>query len=540
MLGLSLGDFVSVTRQKSRLAGRHYHDEDGGGHGRIIAVKLLTVAAFLGLLSTLIKTQIFAGAYFHGLAMENRIAQIPIHAPRGIIYDRNDVPLTANLPGFRFNNQTISKDQAIELEVAGKQAEVDSIRSYLYGPAFAHLTGYVSEDSSSDGYKTGKGGVEEFYEDKLRGVDGKDLIEVDAVGKKLRTISTVPPVPGSNLTLTIDAQIQKTAYAALDGQNGVVVATNPNTGEILALVSVPAFDPNNIAASLNDPKQSFFNRAVSGTFPPGSTFKLVTAAAGLETGSITAGTIIEDTGILVIGPYKFPNWKYLAIGGVEGPLDVVGAIQKSNDIFFYKAGEATGIDNLIVWAKRFGLEAPLGIDLPGEAKGLIKLDRDWYLGDTYHTAIGQGDVLATPLQVNFWTAVIANGGKLCRPHVLAPDKRQKEWDKGQENGCKDLGIKKETIDLIKKGMIGACSPGGTAWPLFDFKPQIACKTGTAEYGDPALKKTHGWLTLFAPADPPAGGPEIAVTVLVEGGGEGSDVAAPVAKKILEQWFGSNP
>ncbi len=330
----------------------------------------------------------------------------------------------------------------------------------------------------------------------------------------MRIVKIINPVAGENLTVSLDLNLQKASYEAMAGFKGAVVVSIPRTGEILALVSRPSFDPEHVSDYLDASGQPLFDRSISGTYPPGSTFKIITATAGLETGAIKPATRILDTGVLEIGPYKFPNWKWLRGGGTEGLLDVVGAIQKSNDIFFYKVGELAGVDNLIFWARKFGLGERLGIDLPGETRGVIVKTRDWYLGDTYHLAIGQGDLLVTPLQVNAWTSVIANGGKLCKPHVYGPP------------NCKDLKIKPETISLIRKGMEEACQPGGTGYPLFGFNPQVACKTGTAEYGTES--KTHAWFTAFAS--------DISVTVLVEGGGEGSDVAAPIAKKILEAWF----
>jgi penicillin-binding protein 2 len=548
----NLGDFISFDNRRTR---RRSRDDSGGPDVflRLSFIRLVLVTAFLVLLAAIIRTQLFAGAYYRELANGNRIRQIPIHAPRGIIYDRNEIPLTANLPSFRLNDQTISKDQAISLEASGKlpegqNLEIDSSRSYLFGPAFAHVLGYVSEIDAAElkakpayalGDKIGRGGVEEQQEATLRGLDGRELAEVDALGKKLRVLSTVPPVPGKNIRLSIDAALQQAAFREIAGKKAAVVATDPQTGEVLALVSTPSFDPNvftdlslsgsdrarELGQIFTDPAQPLFDRAIAGTYPPGSTFKIVTATAGLETGAISATTLIEDTGVLVVGPYKFPNWKWLAGGGVEGNLDVVGAIQKSNDIFFYKVGELVGIDDLVAWAKKYGLGGRLGIDLPGEAAGLVRNDRDWYLGDTYHTAIGQGDLLVTPLQDNTWTNVIASGGKLCRPHVAGAPV------------CRDMGLKPETVSLIRRGMMAACAPGGTAYPLYGFKVNgktiaLACKTGTAEYGDTAAGKTHAWLTVFAPAEKP----EITLTVLVEGGGEGSDVAAPIAKKILEKFF----
>lgn len=511
MLGDSISDFIWIEKRPAK----KIHDEPEGDRFdsgvRLSIISLLVLGCFLVLFAGLINSQIFAGSYYRGLADGNRIKSVPIHALRGIIMDRNGIALTANLPSFRFNNQTVSKDQAIEIETEGGQPEIDSVRSYLFGPVFAHVLGYMQEF-------TGQDGVEKYYEKILRGKDGKELIEVDAIGKKLRTISVLRPVPGENLTLSLDYNLQKKAYEALADRKGAIVVSKPQTGEILALVSGPSFDPEKLANFLNHSNQPLFNRAISGTFPPGSTFKIITATAGLETGAINKNTFVEDTGVLVIGPYKFPNWKWLKNGGVDGNINVVQAITKSNDIFFYKTAELTGIDNLINWAKRFGLGQALGVDLPGEETGLVRKERNWYLGDTYHLAIGQGDLLVTPLQVNTWTNVIANGGKLCVPHVSG------------EKRCKDLGIKKETVDLITKGMLAACMPGGTGYPLFDFIPQVACKTGTAEYGPLTASgfATHAWFTAFVG--------DISITVLVEGGGEGSDVAAPIAKKVLQEWL----
>lgn len=482
---------------------------------RVLLLKLAAVAVFLILLTGLVQAQIFAGDYYRHLAQGNRLQEVSLPSPRGIIFDRNGVALTANIPVFQFNGQEISKDQAIVLESQGKIPQISTQRTYLFGSLLEPVLGYVDAD------RVGQSGVEQNYDNILRGVDGKELAEVDATGQKLRVLSTVPPTPGQNLTLTVDINLQKAATEALGNKKGAVIVSNPATGEILVLVSGPSFDPNRVSDYLNSPDQPLFNRAISGTYPPGSTFKIVTATAGLETGVIKSTTLIEDTGVLVVGSYQFPNWKWLRGGGTDGWINVVTAIRNSNDLFFYKVGEMTGMDNLLLWAGKFGLGQPLGIDLPGEAGGNITKKQDWYLGDTYHWAIGQGDLLVTPLQDNFWTNVIANGGKLCRPHVL------KTEDGKQKTDCREAGIKQNTIDLVKEGMTQACQPGGTGYPLFDFKPQVACKTGTAEFG--TENKTHAWFTAFVD--------NISVTVLVEGGGEGSDVAAPIARKVLAEYFG---
>jgi penicillin-binding protein 2 len=284
------------------------------------------------------------------------------------------------------------------------------------------------------------------------------------------------------------------------------------------------------------------NRAIGGTYPPGSTFKLVVAAAGLENKIIDRNFTIQDTGVLNVGSFSFSNWYFTQYGRTDGEVNIVKGIQRSNDIFFYKLAELVGVGKLSQFAEKFGLGKKLGIDLAGELSGVVPtrewkkaiIGENWYLGDTYHYGIGQGFLLTTPLQVNYWTQIIANGGVGYKPHLL---KNQKPVISSQKF------LSNETVSLIREGMIEACSPGGVAWPLFEFKVQnsklkvdrkisIACKTGTAQHGG---EKTlpHAWITLFAPSD----NPEIIVTVLSESSGEGSNVAAPIAKKILEEWFG---
>lgn len=491
---------------------------------RISFLKLVTFGAFLVLFSGLISAQIFSGSYYRRLAEGNRLREVTLPASRGIIFDRKGVALTLNEPSFSFDGREVSKDESIALEAEGKKVLIATKRRYLFGSLLAHVVGYVDSDGR------GQSGVELIYENWLRGQNGKELVEVDAVGEKLRTLSVVPPAAGKNLSLAIDLDLQRTVGLAMEGKKGAVVVSIPKNGEVLALYSAPSFDPNTVASFLQNEGKPLFNRAISGTYPPGSTFKIVTAVAGLETRAISQNTLIEDTGVISIGEYQFPNWKWLRHKGTDGWVNVVDALAKSNDIFFYRLGEKVGKDKLFEWAQTMGLGAPLGIDLPGEAAGSLGDKEKWYLGDTYHWAIGQGNLLATPLQVNFWTNVIASGGQFCRPRIVISSNNQGLLDGRQGNNCRTLGIRQETIAVVKQGMVAACSSGGTAYPLFGFAPPVACKTGTAEFGTEG--KTHAWLTAFAPAD----NPEISVTVLVEGGGEGSDVAAPVAKKILVKYF----
>lgn len=510
-------------------------------HFRIPLLLIFLTGVTLILLGRLFFLQIIKGSEFRSLADSNRIKEEIVHAPRGIIYDRNGYPLVRNIPGFRIRQpdgkiKILSREEALVLQASGipiNDLEIDSLREYLYPEDFAQVLGYLGEDG-------GKTGLEKEYQNSLSGKDGKKLIETNAKGGKLRLLGEIKAEPGQDLKTTLDLPLQKKAYEAMkDVKKGVLIVTDPRTGEVLTLVSKPSFDPNlftigkkgaDVQEILNNKDNPLFNRAISGTYPPGSTFKIITAAAGLETGVISKETEIEDIGILRIGQFSFPNWYFIQYGKLEGFLDIIGALRRSNDIFFYKVAEMVGLEKLSVMAKKFGLGNPLGIDLEGEAAGLIPSDAwkiknindKWYLGDTYHLGIGQGYLLTTPLQMNAWTSVIANGGTLYQPHLM---KAQSAKVKAQNF------LKKETIGLIKEGMKEACSPGGTGWPLFNFSVSVACKTGTAEFGDPQ-NKTHAWFTVFAPVEEP----QITITVLVEEGGEGSNVAAPIAKQILEEWF----
>ena len=526
---------------------------------KVFVFQLLLLLSFLVLAGRLFQLQVVGGGKNRELAEGNRIKVIKIPAPRGVIYDRQGRVLARNIPIFNCD-----REEALKLEAGGKEVETGIGREYPYGEVLAPVIGYLGEAAEGEianyqidklsncelkaGDLVGRTGVEQQYDCLLRGDDGGELVEVDAVGREVRKIGRKEPVLGKDLTLTVDAVLQKTAYEALGNKKGAAVVSFPATGEILTLVSSPSFDANLFEAAkwqsgkvselgkiLNDPRQPLFNRAISGVYPPGSTFKLITAAAGLEEGKIDKNFTIDDPGIIQIGPYRFGNWYFLSYGKKEGPVDLVKAIQRSTDTFFYKVGELVGIEKLAGWAGKFGLGKTLGIDLPSEAEGFVPDEawkkktkgEPWFLGDTYHLSIGQGDLLVTPLQMNNWTAAVANGGKVCQPYLTEV---QSSKFKVQNEQCRDLGLKKETIELITEGMKKACEPGGTGWPFFNFKIPVACKTGTAEYGDPK-GQTHAWFTVFGPAEKP----EIVVTVLVEGGGEGASVAAPIAKKILEEW-----
>jgi penicillin-binding protein 2 len=377
--------------------------------------------------------------------------------------------------------------------------------------------------------------------------------------------------------LQLIQNFRKKAYESLKKvKRGAVVASTPN-GEILALVSMPSFDPNlftlgqdyetatdsaypTVESILTAPDQPFLDRAISGLYPPGSTFKIITAAAGLEDKIIDTNYSVKDTGIVRIGEFSFANWYYTNNGGTDGDVNVVKGLKRSNDIFFYKLAEKIGIEKLSMMGKEFDIDRGLGIDLKGESKGVVPDDswkrknigEQWYLGDTYHMGIGQGYLLSTPLLVNSWAQTIAANGTLYKPHILK--------DLGPEIINKNI-LSESTVKPIRQGMIEACAPKGVAYPLFNFKVKnknlkidglnylevkqgsvsgnfkeyreipVACKTGTAQHGG---EKTlpHAWITLFAPAYDP----QIVLTVLAEESGEGSQVAAPIAKEILTEWF----
>ncbi len=559
-IGPAFSDYIKLEKSQ-----RHPGSSGKNYSVRGYLLPLIIIISALVIFGRLFFLQVVKGSEYRVLSDTNRTKTIAIHAPRGIIFDRNGLPLVFNAPGFRETikdkTRLIDKDEALKLISRGKtNLEIDSLRSYPYKDAFSHVLGYIGQISKEEleteefkdykgGDLVGKIGIERQYEKLLKGTNGKELVEVDSMGKTIRNLGKTDPIPGQNITLTLDLELQKTAFeAGKDIEKGAIIVSNPK-GEILALVSKPSFDPNLftmgyamqnsqdlIAQILTDlENQPLLNRAIGGTYPPGSTFKLVTAAAGLEEGKIDKSFTVEDKGILIIGEFSFANWYFTQYGKTEGEVNVVKGIARSNDIFFYKLSELVGVDSLSKFAEKFGLGNKLGIDLRGEEKGLVPTQKwkkevigdNWYLGDTYHYGIGQGYLLTTPLQVNMLTSVIANNGVLFEPHLL---KNQKSKIKNQKF------LKDETISIIKEGMVASCATGGVAWPLFQFRIQnselrIACKTGTAQHGGEETLP-HAWITLFTPAEKP----EIIVTVLSESSGEGSNIAAPIAKKILEAWF----
>lgn len=591
-IGPVFPEFISTEKIKRKGS---YHDHESPRGMRFFLVPLILVVGLGLIFLRLAYLQVLQGNYYRNLADNNRVKTVIVHAPRGTIFDRNGNPLVFNTPGYRLvgkdsKTKLLTQEDAVPLLAKGeKNLEIDSLRDYPEKESMAHLLGYLGQISEDElkmdkyaGYKSGdiigKMGIESQYESFLKGQDGRQLAEIDSAGKVVRKLGETDPIPGRNITLTIDKDLQERAYKSISKvKKGAVVVSTPK-GEILALVSNPSFDPNlftqgvnyktatdsayqSVQDILNDTdNQPFLNRPISGVYPPGSTFKIITSAAGLENNIIDTKYSVKDTGIIKIGEFSFANWFYTNNGGTDGDVNVVKGLKRSNDIFYYKLAEKIGLTKLSAMAREFGIDDDLGIDLEGEAKGIVPTDEwkrknigePWFLGDTYHYGIGQGYLLTTPLDVNAWAEVIANGGTLYRPYLLK--------DLGDQAINKNF-LSKKTIEPIRQGMIEACAPTGVAWPLFDFKVKnknlkidgknfteaaaattsagfkdyrhvvVACKTGTAQHGG---EKTlpHSWITLFAPAYDP----QIVVTVLAEESGEGSNIAAPIAKEILTEWF----
>ncbi len=450
--------------------------------------------------------------------------------------------------------------EARRLELPEVSVEIVPLRSYPLASAAAHALGRVGEiterqlelpeykDKIMPGSLVGQAGIEHRYNERLMGKDGYRRVIVNSRGLEMGEADRVTAVDGPPLELTIDASLQAAMEKAFAGRAGSAVALDPSTGAILAMTSTPAYDPNAFAtgidaslwASLASNAQTpLINRVIQGRYSPGSTFKLIAATAALEEGVITPSTTFTCTGQIVIYNKVFHCHKK----GGHGTLDLRGALAHSCNVYFYQVGVRLEIERLAKWAKRMGLNTPTGVDLPHELSGLMPdpewkkrlFHVPWYAGETVSIAIGQGQVNATPLQMARVVCVIANGGKLVRPHLVkdAP---------GTEPV--DLGIKPSTIDAVKAGM-RAVVAGGSGWRARLPGIEVAGKTGSAQVvARERLEKSpnapemqpHGWFLCFAPADHPT----IALAVLVEHGRSGADSAAPVAHEILAEWFGLKP
>jgi penicillin-binding protein 2 len=466
--------------------------------------------------------------------------------------------------------ERIVKIETHQFELPGVSVQVGPRRTYPFGQMAAHLLGYVGEVNQQEmetrrGYHLGdligKAGAERYWEDYLRGVDGGQQVEVDAVGRKLRVLSEVDETPGNSLVLTVDRDLQATAEEAMQGHDGSIVALDARTGDILAMVSRPAFDPNVFArgirlpewkALVEDRKRPLNSKSVQGTYPPGSTYKVVMAAAALEEGVITPFTTIHCGGGLFFGNRTFRCWRPQGHGGVN----VHEALVRSCDVFFYQVGQRLGVDTIAEYSHRFGLGAPTGITLEHESGGIIpssawkrqRFGEPWYPGETLSIAIGQGYVTTTPLQMASVIATIANGGVVYRPKFV---KRVEGTDgttmlEESPEVVRDMGFKKSTLLQIREALSDVVnSKRGTGSNARLPGIEVGGKTGTAQAsragGDKSSqrgwsreKRDHAWFIAFAPVD----NPEIAIAVLAEHAGEhGGTAAAPIARKVLARYFG---
>ena len=456
-----------------------------------------------------------------------------------------------------------------QLELPGVSLRIGPRRSYPYGPLLAHLLGYIGEVNSQEmarleGYRLGdqigKYGLEKHWEPHLRGESGGQQIEVDAVGRELRVLREVEQTPGATIHLTIDVDLQQAAFDALEGHEGSVVALDPNNGAILALVSRPAFDPNLFAGGirsedwkslLEDPLKPLNDKAIQGQYPPGSTFKIVVAAAALEEKVISPGATVFCGGSIHFGNRDFRCWKK----GGHGSVNLHQAIVQSCDVYFYTVGQRLGVDGIASYSRKFGLGNLSGIRLDHEKAGTIPdtgwkrkmFGEPWYPGETLSVAIGQGYVTATPLQLANMVATVASGGKRHRPHFVAriiqPTGEEVPPD---DRSAVDTRLRPSTIAALRAALRDVViAPNGTGKNSRLPGITVGGKTGTSQsvrLGQnrkidqkklPREMRDHAWFVAFAPVEKP----EIAIAALVEhAGGGGGAMAAPVVQKVLMHYF----
>lgn len=466
--------------------------------------------------------------------------------------------------------EMVTKIEERRNDLPGVIILVQPLRTYLYNELAAHAIGYVAEVSEYEltelglnkkGYRAGqiigKMGLEKYYDDILRGQDGAKRVEVDVAGRVVQEIGTKEPIPGDSIYLTIDIELQKAAEAAMDehmkwlrrygnspkAYAAAVVVLDPNDGEVLAIASHPTFNPNSFVSGIShkewnaisqNPYNPMDNKAISGEYPPGSTFKMVTGSAALELKKVTPTEKIFDAG----SHWAVPN-KGNSGGGALGWIDFNEALTKSDNVYFYEMSYRLGVDNIEKFAKGFGYGSLTGIDLFGESEGTVAsvaykrkvFNEDWYLAETFDAGIGQGFQLATPLQMAVVTSAIANGGTRFKPYLVSKIVSDKGEliDKKHPKETANLPTSKRTMDLIRNALRGVAQEGGTAWQLANFPVPIAGKTGTSEN---SMGRDHGLFVTYAPADKP----EIAIAVLVEQGGYGAVSTIPIARKIYEQYF----
>jgi penicillin-binding protein 2 len=551
--------------------------------------------------------QILKGDEMRRLSEQNRVRVKKILAPRGTIFDRTGKILADTRPSFNLYlipedikdfTQTVdgcvqllgldrdeiieklkdardfpssfpvkiesdmSMDQIAKVEASkfylpGVVIQIEPKRHYPYGPMFSHVLGYVSEISPEElkteeyrkyaiGDTVGKFGLERMYEKYLRGADGEKRVEVDASGKEIRTLDTKEPVSGDSIYLNIDLDVQTTIEKALEGKKGGAVVSDPRTGGILALVSHPAFDPNELTSGsreywktiATDTSHPLQNRVIQGRFPPGSTFKPLVALAALEKGAINEHTSFSCGGHFAFAGHVFKCWQKKG----HGTVAIHKGIVASCDVFFYNTGLRTGVDTIHEMAEKIGITRPTGIDLPGEKSGLVPstewkkktFGEKWYEGETVSVAIGQGAVWLTPVGLLQLASFVGNEGVTFRPRlvnrIVSPE--GKVLKKFEPEMTANVKLNKDNITLVKEGMKGVVNePGGTAYSNARLENvSISGKTGSAQSGTGGAD--HAWFIAFAPSDAPS----VAMSILVEHGMHGASAAAPIAKAVAETMF----
>ena len=580
----------------------------------------ILILAFFGLVARLAVLQIIHGERYTFLSENNRIRIKRIPGTRGMIYDRQGQLLVDSRPSFdllfvpedaqnpeatlrqlarylnrdekemlnvfeenksraAFDEITLGRDidwatvvavETHQLELPGVTLRVRPRRSYADGPMAAHVLGYLGEigpkqlqSLKEQGYgagdEIGQYGLERRWEGVLKGQSGGQQVEVDALGRRMRVLHEVVDVPGYTVHLTIDRQLQQTAFEALSGKEGTIVALDVNSGAILAMVSTPSFDPNLFARGIRneewrslikDRLRPLNNRAIQGQYPPGSTFKIIMAIAGLEEKAIDPTTRISDPGFFVFGNRSFRDWKK----GGHGSVDLHRAIVESCDVYFYQLGQRLGIDRIAKYARAFGLGEKSGAVLDDEKSGLVpdtewkrkRFRQPWYPGETPSVAIGQGYLTVTPLQLANMMAAVANGGTLYRPRIVSKLESVgggsvREY--GPEK-IRTIDLKPDTLKRVRAALADVVSgPGGTGGAARSSVVAVAGKTGTAQVVEMKggyvktehlayFSRDHAWFVAYAPVQ----NPQIAIVTLVEHGGHGGDAAAPLAKKVFEKYM----
>jgi penicillin-binding protein 2 len=586
---------------------------------RILAISFVVGAIFFLLLLRLWHLQILNADDYRSMSENNRLRFVPVAASRGAIMDRGGKVLVSNRPSFslavvpqevkdkdglldqlvrllgldraeleeRWKKvkgrakyypvvlaSNISRDQVeiIEenrLRLPGVEIEMKPVREYSSNVLAAHLLGYIGEISdeeidkkSYEGYNpgdyVGKNGIERSWEQELHGNDGGRQLEVDARGRVLRTISESYPTVGNSVVLTIDAALQKQTERAFGDQAGAAVAMDVNSGEVLAFVSNPAFDPALFSGKLpadiwksylDDKRHPLENKALTGQYPPGSTFKVITALAGLEEGKINDSTSVNCNGAYELGGSTFKCWNKRG----HGTTTLKKSLRESCDVYYYQLGERLGVDSIAKTAQKFMLGSAMGIGLNNEKPGLIptsewkqkRLGKRWYHGETLPVSIGQGYVLMTPIQMASMIATVANEGTVYRPFLVKRivDTDGKTLKEFKPEVLGRTGISPANFRLVKQGLFSVVNdPGGTGGAARLYDVRVAGKTGTSQVvkmrdsksGTPYQFRDHALFVAFAPYDKP----EIAVAVIVEHGEHGGSAAGPIAGRMLRAYFDS--